>query len=70
MISELLQNPICIGLQNDKKFKVQKLIDFTSLDELNLVEEKKYISSVKDLSLSIKLKIDKILDSYAENIII
>ena len=68
VIVELLQNPICIGLHNDKKFKVQKLIDFTILDELVIIEEKKYISSVIDIKISTKLKIENILENYNEKI--
>ena len=68
MITELLLNPICIGINNDKKFKVQKLIDFTSLDELQIIEDNKYISSVKDIKLSTKLKIDNILEKYIKKI--
>lgn len=70
VITELLKDPICIGLNNDKSFKIQKLIDYTTLDELQLVENKKYISSVPDLKLSTKLEIKYLLENCFEKIII
>jgi len=70
VVSELLIDPICIGLYNDKPFKIQKLIDYTTLDELQIVDNKKYISSVNDLKLSTKLEIKHLLETCFDKIII
>jgi hypothetical protein len=70
IITELLQDPICIGLTNDKSFKVQKLIDYTVINELELFENIKYVSSVDDMDLSTKLKIKNILENSYNKMII
>lgn len=64
LIIDLLKSPICIGINSDKKFKVQNIIDYTDINELSIIKEEKFLTSVNDIKYSTTVFIDLLLENY------